>query len=125
MGGNMDEQSAQVVETSSGKIRGTTVEGVTTFKAAPYAAPPTGARRFLPPSEMPPWSGVRDATMYAGRAPQAGLRSATRPELETFSGTPDTSPDSEDCLTLHVWSPGVTDGARRPVMVWLHGGAFS
>ena len=53
------------------------------------------------------------------------MRAGTRPELETFSGAPDTSLDSEDCLTLHVWSPSVTDGAKRPVMVWLHGGAFA
>jgi para-nitrobenzyl esterase len=121
----MNDQSAPVVEISSGKLRGTIIEGVAAFKAVPYAAPPIGPHRFLPPRDPEPWPGVRDATAYAGRAPQAGLRAATRPELETFSGTPDTSPDSEDCLTLHVWTPSVTDGAKRPVMVWLHGGAFA
>ena len=113
------------VEISGGALRGALVEGIAAFKAIPYAAPPLGALRFLPPQPVAPWSGERDATAYAGRAPQAGLRSATRPELETFSGAPDTSPDSEDCLTLHVWTPAVSDGAKRPVMVWLHGGAFS
>ena len=113
------------VEISGGALRGAMVEGVAAFKAIPYAAPPLGALRFLPPRPVAPWSGERDATAYAGRAPQAGLRSGTRPELETFSGAPDTSPDSEDCLTLHVWTPSVSDGAKRPVMVWLHGGAFS
>jgi para-nitrobenzyl esterase len=121
----MNDQSAPVVETSAGKLRGAIIEGVAAFKAIPYSAPPTGAHRFLPPRDVSPWAGVRDATAYAGRAPQAGLRTGTRPELETFSGTPDTSPDSEDCLTLHVWSPNVTDNAKRPVMVWLHGGAFA
>ena len=81
-----------VAETSYGKVRGSIIEGVAAFKAIPYAAPPTGRNRFLPPRELSPWNEVRDATTYAGRAPQAGLRSATRPELETFSGTPDTSP---------------------------------
>ena len=113
------------VDISSGALRGTTVEGVAVFKAVPYAAPPMGALRFLPPRPVVAWSGERDATAYAGRAPQAGLRSGTRPELENFSGPPDTSPDSEDCLTLHVWTPGVSDGAKRPVMVWWHGGAFA
>lgn len=122
---DMNDQSAPVVETLSGKLRGTIIEGVAAFKAVPYAAPPTGAHRFLPPREPERWAGVRDASAYASRAPQTGLRPVTRPELETFSGTPDTSPDSEDCLTLHVWSPSVTDGTTRPVMVWLHGGAFS
>lgn len=121
----MNDQTAPVAETSSGKVRGAIIEGVAAFKAVPYAASPTGASRFLPPHAPEPWPGVRDATSYAGRAPQAGLRTGTRPELETFSGTPDTSPDSEDCLTLHVWSPSTTDDAKRPVMVWLHGGAFS
>jgi para-nitrobenzyl esterase len=121
----MSDNSAPMVEISSGKLRGTVIEGVAAFKAVPYAAPPTGAHRFLPPREAEPWSGVREATAYAGRAPQAGLRAGTRPELETFSGAPDASPDSEDCLTLHVWTPSTTDGGKRPVMVWLHGGAFA
>jgi para-nitrobenzyl esterase len=124
MGGDMSDNSAPMVEISSGKLRGTIIEGVAAFKAVPYAAPPTGAHRFLPPREVEPWPGVREATAYAGRAPQAGLRAGTRPELETFSGAPDASPDSEDCLTLHVWTPS-TDGGKRPVMVWLHGGAFA
>jgi para-nitrobenzyl esterase len=121
----MSDQTAPVVEIASGRLRGSVIEGVAAFKTVPYAAPPTGALRFLPPREPEPWPGTRDATAYAGRAPQDGLRAGTRPELETFSGAPDASPDSEDCLTLHVWSPSVTDGAKRPVMVWLHGGAFS
>ena len=114
---------APVATTAGGALRGAIVEGIAVFKAVPYAAPPTGALRFLPPRPAAPWSGVRDATAYAGRAPQAGLRTPTRPELETFSGAPDASPDAEDCLTLHVWTPGLT--GRRPVMVWLHGGAFA
>jgi para-nitrobenzyl esterase len=125
MGGDMSDNSAPMVEIPSGRLRGTIIEGVAAFKAVPYAAPPTGALRFLPPREVEPWPGVREATAYAGRAPQAGLRAGTRPELETFSGAPDTSPDSEDCLTLHVWTPSTTDGGKRPVMVWLHGGAFA
>jgi para-nitrobenzyl esterase len=121
----MRDRSAPTVEIASGKLRGGIIEGVAAFKAVPYAAPPTGAHRFRPPRQPEPWTGIRDATAYAARAPQAGLRAGTRSELETFSGAPDASPDSEDCLTLHVWSPSVTDGAKRPVMVWLHGGAFA
>ena len=121
----MNDQSAPLAQTSSGTVRGTIIEGTMAFKAIPYAAPPTGAHRFMPPRELAPWAGVRDAISNAGRAPQAGLRAGTRPELETFSGAPDTSSDSEDCLTLHVWTPSLSDNAKRPVMVWLHGGAFS
>ncbi len=71
-----------------------------------------------------PWSGVRNCLEFSSKAPQAGLRPATRPELENFSGAADPSPETEDCLTLNVWTPGC-DAAKRPVMVWFHGGAFA
>ena len=115
---------APLVETTAGRIRGAIVEGIAAFKSVPYGAPTSGPNRFMPPRLPEPWPGVRDATAYLGHAPQAGLRPAPRPELADFSGAPDTSPESEDCLTLNVWTPA-TDGKRRPVMVWFHGGAFS
>ncbi|MEA2739993.1 MAG: para-nitrobenzyl esterase [Acetobacteraceae bacterium] len=114
-----------VVETTSGKVRGTLVEDVLTFKTMPYAASTAGANRFRPPQPVAPWSGVRDCSDFTGRAPQAGLRPATRPELENFSGAADPSPETEDCLTVNVWTPGCDPAAKRPVMVWFHGGAFA
>ena len=66
---------------------------------------------------------MREATAYAGRSPQAAA-AAQRPELATVWGAVDTLPVGEDCLTLHVWTPKLDTG-KRPVMVWLHGGAFS
>jgi para-nitrobenzyl esterase len=113
-----------LVSIATGRLRGTVADGVQAFTSIPYGAPTGGANRFLPPRPPAPWTGERDATQLGGRAPQSGLRPATRPELATFSGPPDTTPDSEDCLTLHVWTPAA-DAAKRPVMVWLHGGAFS
>ncbi len=113
-----------IVETTAGRIAGTEVEGITTFLSVPYGAPTDGANRFLPPRPPTPWSGVRAADRVLGKAPQAGLRNPTRPELEDLSGRPDPSPETEDCLTLNLWTPAV-DGGKRPVMVWFHGGAFS
>ncbi len=114
-----------VVETASGRVRGAMIEGVAAFKTIPYGAPTSGSNRFMAPRKPAPWSGTRDALDYAGHAPQQGLRPASRPELADFSGAPDTSPETEDCLTLNVWSPGLGQTAKRPVMVWFHGGAFS
>ena len=118
-------QAALVVETASGRVRGASIEGVAAFKCIPYGAPSSGANRFMPPRKPTPWAGVRDALDYTGHAPQQGLRPATRVELADFSGPPDTSSETEDCLTLNVWSANPKHGAKRPVMVWFHGGAFA
>ncbi|MCW5738203.1 MAG: carboxylesterase/lipase family protein [Enhydrobacter sp.] len=114
---------APVVETASGRVAGHTVDGVHVFKGIPYGASTGGANRFMPPRKPEPWSGVREAIDYAGRSPQAPA-AAQRPELATVWGPVDTLPVGEDCLTLHVWTPGLGN-AKRPVLVWLHGGAFS
>lgn len=112
-----------VVDTASGKVQGLTSQGVHVFKGIPYGAPTSGRHRFMPASKPEPWTGVREAIDYAGRSPQAAA-AAQRPELATVWGPVDTLPVGEDCLTLHVWTPGCDNG-KRPVMVWLHGGAFS
>lgn len=125
MNDQMTTPTQPVVETASGRVRGVAIEGAVAFKTIPYGASTAGANRFMPPRKRAPWAGVREALNYAGHAPQQGLRPSTRPELADFSGPPDTSPETEDCLTLNVWSPGPGQGAKRPVMVWFHGGAFS
>lgn len=114
-----------IVETASGKLRGAMVDGVAAFRGVPYGASTAAANRFMPPRPVTPWAGVRDALDYSGQAPQARLGPAPRAEMVDFSGPPDTSPETEDCLTLNVWTPAADSAARRPVMVWLHGGAFS
>jgi para-nitrobenzyl esterase len=114
---------SSAVETASGRVIGVASGGVHVFKGIPYGASTAGANRFMPPRKPEPWAGVREAIVYAGRSPQA-VAGAQRPELATVWGPVDTLPVSEDCLTLHVWTPAL-DSSKRPVMVWLHGGAFS
>ena len=124
MPGDAETQSrSPIVETASGRVIGLTSDGVHAFKGIPYGASTAGANRFLPPRKPESWSGTREAIVYAGRSPQAAA-APQRPELATVWGAIDTLPVGEDCLTLHVWTPGLDNG-RRPVMVWLHGGAFS
>ena len=101
------------------------IEDVAAFKCIPYGAPTFWRQPLHAAAQTHALGGVRDALDYTGHAPQQGLRPATRAELADFSGPPDTSPETEDCLTLNVWSPGPTAGAKRPVMVWFHGGAFA
>jgi para-nitrobenzyl esterase len=119
-----DAGLAPILEISAGKLRGAVSAGVYSFRGVPYGASPTGCSRFMAPEPPVPWSGVRDALAYAGRAWQLPNRPKRRPELETLLGPADTTPEGEDCLTLNVWTPGLGDGGKRPVMVWLHGGAF-
>src|SRR5262245_18605260 len=115
---------APAVETAAGKLRGASVAGIHSFKGIPYAASPTGRNRFMRPQAAQPWAGVQEALAYAGHAWQLPNRPKRRPVLETLLGPADTAPEGEDCLTLNLWASGLTDGAKRPVMVWLHGGAF-
>jgi len=112
-----------IVETASGKLRGSTQDGIHAFKGIPYGASTGGANRFQPSRPAEPWAGVRDALTLGGRAPQWQGAPTRRPGMATLLGPADTSPETEDCLNLHVWTPGL-DAAKRPVMVWLHGGAF-
>lgn len=104
------------VEISSGALRGERASGVTVFRGIPYARPPLGERRFRPPEPPLAWSGVRDATRFGPACPQSvDFVSA----LLGLSATP----CDEDCLTVNVWTPAL-DGVTRPVLVWIHGGAF-
>ncbi|MGH6988873.1 MAG: carboxylesterase/lipase family protein [Stellaceae bacterium] len=106
-----------IVETTVGPVRGIEAGGLAIFHGIPYAAPPVAARRFRPPEPAMPWHEVRDTTRPAPIAPQ--LRS----RLADVMGDCD-MPQSEDCLTLKIWTPAIGK-APVPVLVWLHGGAFT
>jgi len=108
--------SAPRVEIASGRLEGGRADGVDRFLGIPYALPPIGARRFRAPEPAAPWSGVRAATEFSGAAPQNALDVGVLPGMEV--GRQD-----EDCLYLNVYTPAA-DAGRRPVMVWIHGGAF-
>jgi para-nitrobenzyl esterase len=114
-----------VVETASGKLRGALTGGAHSFKGVPYGASTEGAHRFMPPHPPASWSGVREALAYGGRSWQLPNRPQRRAVLETLLGPPDTTPETEDCLSLNLWTPGLGHNGKRPVMVWLHGGAFA
>ena len=88
------------VHTKSGSVRGLATD-IVVFKGIPYAAPPTGDRRWRPPVSPEPWTDVRDATQFGPQCPQP----ANFAPSDRLSRPPVTMPSSEDCLTLNVWTP--------------------
>ncbi|MGO4632980.1 carboxylesterase/lipase family protein [Streptomyces sp. 2RAF24] len=106
--------------TRQGAVRGRALpDGVTSFLGIPYAAPPFGDLRFRAPAPPEPWTGVRDATAYGPTVPHA-------PYAPPFDALiPDDVTEGEECLNLNIWTPAPERGAGLPVMVWLHGGAFT
>lgn len=99
------------VQTTSGLLEGIARTACMEFRGIPYARPPIGERRFLPPEPPDTWAGVRMAQGFAASAPQ---------ELSPLTGV---DRISDDCLYLNVWTPSA-DAGRRPVLVWFHGGGF-
>lgn len=102
-----------VVRTAAGTLRGTVVSDHRLFAGVPYAAAPVGAMRFAAPVPAPGWPGERDAT-------RPGPRCIQDPDSDPERG----ANTAEDCLNLNVWTPPVSE-EKRPVMVWIHGGAFA
>ncbi len=125
--------SNPVVETAGGKVRGYLNDGIYTFRGVRYGASTAGKNRFMPPQKPVPCAGVRDASAYGYSAPQTNPTTRDVPAPETEIGKILSASDgdrvppaeSEDCLFLNIWTPGLGAARKRPVMVWLHGGGFS
>ena len=102
---------------TQGRLMGTALaNGIHAWMDVPYAAPPVGEMRWAAPAPAEPWEGVRDATAFGENCVQPQLM------VEPFVDEP--RPQSEDCLTLNVWSGAERSDEGRPVMVWIHGGAL-
>ena len=105
-----------IVTTADGPIRGLTRGSLSLFRGIPYAAPPVGPLRFRAPRPVEPWTEVRDATRYGDASIQDTARSPVGPVRGQKA--------SEDCLTLNVTAPTTRSTKPRPVMVFVHGGAY-
>ncbi len=116
-------QITKPVKTTDGLIAGTPgkVEGVTAFKGIPFAAPPVGDLRWRAPAPAKAWKGVRDGSKYGKvcMQPPGGNR------VNAATDMPDSPGISEDCLYLNVWTAAKGAGEKRPVMVWIYGGAYN
>lgn len=109
-----------IVETRQGKVEGEQHDGQLVFRGIPFARPPTGSLRWRAPEPVARWNGVRAAKQCGAQSWQPP-RVAASPLAALMSVS---VPCDEDCLTLNVWTAAADDRAR-PVMVWIHGGAFS
>jgi para-nitrobenzyl esterase len=105
------------IAVTGGVVAGATRRGLRMWRGVPFAAPPVDRLRFRAPQPVEPWSGVRDASEFGPVAPQD--------RNGQFLGPRASVPMSEDCLTLNVIAPGNAADGPRPVMVFIHGGAYS
>ena len=110
--------------TSNGKVRGFIMRGTNTFLGIPYGADTSGENRFMPPQKPKAWTDVYPAVWWGNTAPQ-GTNKRYENKYASFVDHLNFDDESEDCLRLNVWTPGIADGKKRPVMVWVHGGGYA
>jgi para-nitrobenzyl esterase len=126
----MSNDKPALVTTKNGKLEGLIENGIYVFKGIPYATQPVGNLRWMPPQPPESWGGVRPAKKYGAISPQNTMlmgppENTSNTPPPAIPGMPDFSKELQDegCLYLNVWTPGLDD-ARRPVIFWIHGGAF-
>lgn len=112
-----------VAETTSGKVRGLNIGGIKHFKGLPYGASTSGKNRFMAPKKPAPWTGVRDCLGYGQISPQVPADPA-RDYARLIQWDEQPGGMGEECLVLNVYTPGLGDGKKRPVMVSFHGGGY-
>ena len=105
-----------IVETSAGKVRGYSRNGVHTFKGIPFGASTEGAARFMAPTKPKPWTGLRSSMQYGYVSPQAARTGWANDEDAWMFNWAD-GIQNENCLHLNVWTPSINDNSKRPVMV--------
>ena len=108
------------IKTTSGMVGGYTDDGVHIYKGIPYAE----AERFMPPVTPEPWEGIRSSRAYGPTCPQ-GKRTGWYSDEQAFAFDWDDGFQDENCLRVNIWTQGINNGKKRPVMVWLHGGGYS
>ena len=108
-----------IVQTEGGKVRGYIHKGIFTYKGIPYAK----AERFMAPAKPAAWKDVRSSMTYGPVCPMDPT-TTVNDEFE-FPFHHNWGYTNENCLTLNVWTPGINDNKKRPVMVWFHGGGFT
>ena len=109
--------------TTNGKVRGFVLRGINTFLGIPYGADTSGENRFMPPQKPKAWTDVYPAVWWGNTAPQ-DMNKRYENKYASFVDHWNYDDVSEDCLRLNIWTPGIADGKKRPVMVWLHGGGY-
>jgi len=113
-------ENVAVTSTDAGKVRGYINNGIFTYKGIPYAE----AKRFETPQKPKTWSNVRSSMVYGPVAPLMDPTTNVMDESE-FVFDHSWGFTNEDCMRINVWTPGINDGKKRPVMFWIHGGGFT
>jgi para-nitrobenzyl esterase len=123
-GARRGPRAEPIADTTTGKVRGFVVDGINVFRGIPYGGDTGGRNRFMPPTPVQPWTGIREAVTWGRVAPQR--TSPTVSDYDTMTRWFELPGGmGEDCLVLNVYTPGLNDGARRPVLFSIHGGGYS